>query len=215
MAHEHCTDMSREIVTRFNDVSGNDLLSRVPDDLLRFASSIAEPVAVAAHRSDNMSTGDVLACCDLVRDNLKTLYEQSSWGWDEVRKRGEMEDPDARFFLLKGTTGTSPASPSLCAFASFRVEEDGGEAVLYCYEVQVHSALRGKRVGTGLMRLMEHVALSHGVHKAMLTVFTANERAVRFYHGLGYARDPSSPRDRMLRGRLISADYAVLSKSLV
>lgn len=51
------------------------------------------------------------------------------------------------------------------------------------------------------------------VGKTMLTCFAANGRARRFYHGLGYGVDETSPRERTLRGgRVVVPDYVILSR---
>lgn len=49
--------------------------------------------------------------------------------------------------------------------------------------------------------------------KVMLTVFTRNERAVKFYEKLGYVKDEFSPEPRILRnGTRVEAEYLILSK---
>lgn len=51
--------------------------------------------------------------------------------------------------------------------------------------------------------------------KTMLTVFTANERGVRFYEKLGYAKDEYSPPAKQLRnGTKVEAEYVILSKAI-
>lgn len=51
--------------------------------------------------------------------------------------------------------------------------------------------------------------------KTMLTVFTRNERAVKFYEKLGYVQDEFSPPPRILRnGTKIEAEYVILSKAI-
>jgi RimJ/RimL family protein N-acetyltransferase len=51
--------------------------------------------------------------------------------------------------------------------------------------------------------------------KTMLTVFTANQRGVRFYEKLGYQKDEYSPPARQLRnGTKVEAEYVILSKPI-
>ncbi|GMG26506.1 unnamed protein product [Ambrosiozyma monospora] len=49
------------------------------------------------------------------------------------------------------------------------------------------------------------------VEGCSLTVFTKNERALKFYQGLGYIKADHSPRDKKLRnGRVVQPDYYIL-----
>jgi len=53
------------------------------------------------------------------------------------------------------------------------------------------------------------------VRKVMLTVFTRNERGVKFYEKLGYEKDEFSPLPRVLRnGTEVEEDYLILSKAV-
>jgi N-alpha-acetyltransferase 40 len=161
--------------------------------------------------SRNISDSDRQACCTLVRTNLKALYEQSSWGWSEERKAEEMNDDAARFILIHGTLAREA---TLLAFLSFQVVDEEDEAVIYCYEVQLDASIRGRGIGTRMMKLVEAVALDHGLHKSMLTAFVANDAAMQFYKKLGYVTDSTSPQPKLLRGRKVFADYIILSKAL-
>jgi RimJ/RimL family protein N-acetyltransferase len=54
-----------------------------------------------------------------------------------------------------------------------------------------------------------------GTAKMMLTCFTSNQRAARFYARLGYAVDEYSPPPRVLRdGTRVKCEYIILSKAL-
>ena len=101
------------------------------------------------------------------------------------------------------------------AFLSFMLTYEDGHEVIYCYEVHLPPSLRGCGLGGHLMRMMEGIGMKVGVEKAMLTVFVANEAAIRFYSGLEYQEDEYSPKPRTLRNGVIKrADYVILSKSL-
>lgn len=53
------------------------------------------------------------------------------------------------------------------------------------------------------------------VQKIMLTVFTCNERAVKFYKDISFDKDEYSPRPKRLRnGTLVEADYMIMSKPM-
>lgn len=69
-------------------------------------------------------------------------------------------------------------------------------------------------LGAQLMRyLVEAADNIPSVDKVMLTCFTRNTGALRFYERLGFARDESSPADRRLRGgKVVRPDYVILSR---
>jgi len=51
--------------------------------------------------------------------------------------------------------------------------------------------------------------------KTMLTCFVFNERGVKFYEKLGYAKDEFSPEPTILRnGTKVKPDYIILSKEI-
>jgi hypothetical protein len=50
--------------------------------------------------------------------------------------------------------------------------------------------------------------------KTMLTCFVSNQRGVRFYEKLGYAKDEYSPPPRMLRNGVVESEYVILSKAI-
>jgi len=52
--------------------------------------------------------------------------------------------------------------------------------------------------------------------KVMLTVFTVNQRGVRFYEKLGFTKDDFSPPPKILRhGISVEAEYVILSKEIL
>lgn len=71
-------------------------------------------------------------------------------------------------------------------------------------------------LGTVLVKLLDEIAARIlGTEKVMLTCFTSNLRAVKFYEKLGYAKDEFSPPPKMLRnGTKVEADYVILSKAI-
>jgi RimJ/RimL family protein N-acetyltransferase len=52
--------------------------------------------------------------------------------------------------------------------------------------------------------------------KLMLTCFTSNQKAIKFYERLGYSKDDFSPAPKLLRnGTKIEPDYVILSRVLL
>lgn len=100
-------------------------------------------------------------------------------------------------------------------FLSFMVTYEDGKEVVYCYEIHLAAAGRGRGLGALLMDRMEEIGRSVGVEKAMLTVFRSNVVACRFYEKIGYLVDEYSPQPRKLRnGTIKEFDYMILSKLL-
>lgn len=66
------------------------------------------------------------------------------------------------------------------------------------------------------MNLILDIALRiPSTQKVMLTCFTCNERAVRFYAKAGFAKDEFSPLPKVLRnGNKKELDYVILSKGV-
>jgi GNAT superfamily N-acetyltransferase len=86
--------------------------------------------------------------------------------------------------------------------------------VVYIYEIHLHQRLRGQGIGSDLFKFVELAAKRSGIGKTMLTVFTANEKARRMYEKAGYVKDECSPPDRMMRNKVIKAEYVIMSKEL-
>ncbi|CAI7663227.1 unnamed protein product [Penicillium glandicola] len=111
------------------------------------------------------------------------------------------------------SSGTGPSN--VLGFLSFMVTYEDGKEVVYCYEIHLSPATRGRGVGKLLMGQMEGIGRAVGLKKAMLTVFKSNEIARRFYERLGYELDEYSPRPRKLRnGTIKDVEYLILSKML-
>lgn len=112
------------------------------------------------------------------------------------------------------TTTTTPSPHSeVLAFLSFMTTYEDGKQVLYCYEIHIHPSLQGQGIGRHLMSLFEETGRRIGLEKGMLTVFTANSAARKFYERLGYGVDEFSPGPRQLRnGTVKEPDYLILSK---
>ena len=84
--------------------------------------------------------------------------------------------------------------------------------VVYIYEVHLHECLRGRGLGSSLIKFVERTAAHISIPKVMLTVFTANKGAIALYSKLGYGKDACSPEDRITRNKTVEADYMIMSK---
>ncbi|KXG53732.1 Acyl-CoA N-acyltransferase [Penicillium griseofulvum] len=133
-------------------------------------------------------------------------------------KQSDIVDNNAASPLKKSddpVSSSGTASRIVLGFLSFMVTYEDGKEVVYCYEIHLSPAARGRGVGKLLMGQMERIGRAVGLEKAMLTVFKSNEVARRFYDRLGYEIDGYSPRPRKLRnGTIKDVDYLILSKRL-
>lgn len=123
----------------------------------------------------------------------------------------EMSDEDA-------STHTEPEASNILGFISFMFTKDDppyeDRDVLYVYEIHMKEVLRGNGLGSKLISFVERAARICEISKTMLTVFKVNEKARALYEKLGYSKDACSPEDRVIRKRVIEADYIIMSKEL-
>ncbi|OON15789.1 acetyltransferase, GNAT family [Opisthorchis viverrini] len=146
----------------------------------------------------------------ILQKNMQLLYEQSSWGWDEDKKRAETFSPKA--WLLLCRIGVAQDSPKqMAGFVSFRFERESQYAVLYCYDIQLREEFRGLSIGRYLMDVLSMVARAHRMERLLLTVFKDNKRALKFFHTLGFKTDESDPSQFKDNPPV---DYQILSKIL-
>ncbi|XP_020712265.2 N-alpha-acetyltransferase 40 [Athalia rosae] len=156
-------------------------------------------VEVSCHRVGDLSKETVSWILDLMERNMKKMYEQSSWGWDQVSKQTELLEPAAWYLIA--TCGGKPIG-----FSHFRFDIDYGIEVLYCYEIQLESSTRRKGLGRFMMQVLESMAFQARMQKVILTVFKHNPAAISFFHSLGYGLDSTTPDTRE------NLHYIILSK---
>lgn len=165
------------------------------------------------------------ACFSLIEETSREAYKASQRGWKPRAKYREMREPDMKYVLVykSKNIGSSneyvdlesfPPDKAFVGFLSFQLTTEPPDQVLYIYEIHLASDVRGIGLGYRLMHLAQRIASNVGVAKMMLTVFTSNAKARKFYEKLGYFVDDISPQDRELRGTIRPADYAILSKAV-
>lgn len=149
-------------------------------------------------------------CLKLIEQTSAQHYQSSEMKWSVSKKRKEMRLPDMRYIIL-----ADKATLNLAGFISFMITYEDGYEVVYIYEIHFAPDWKGKGLGKKLVNLVESIGQNVGVTKAMLTVFRANNRAVDWYHRLGYKEDEFSPGPRKLRnGTTKEPSYIILSKRL-
>ena len=99
---------------------------------------------------------------------------------------------------------------TIVGYTVFRFEWDDEEEpehpVLYCYELQVSKTVQGHGVGRQIMSLLVQIADKLKLWKVLLTCFTVNTRALKFYRDIGFDTDVNSP---IAHG--LAADYEIMS----
>jgi len=163
-------------------------------------------------------------CLKLIESTSKADYKASRVGWHPAEKKKEMQDKAMCYLLIRRIPSTGAQevekdlldSTKILGFLSFMYTEDDppheDREVLYIYEIHLAEQLRGFGLGKHLVKIAEDAARKMSISKTMLTVFTSNKGARKLYERLGYGKDACSPADRKTRGRVIEADYIIMSK---
>ncbi|PSN54922.1 N-alpha-acetyltransferase 40 [Blattella germanica] len=161
-------------------------------------------VLLESKRCSDLDTGTIEWILDLEKRNMKTLYEQCDWGWNDKFKKEEMTD-DRAWYLIARTT--EPESKPV-AFSHFRFDLDYGDEVLYCYELQLEEDVRRKGLGKFMLQVLELIGFTANMKKVILTVLKHNPQAKSFFTSLKYTIDETSPEDNMHE----QYPYEILSK---
>ncbi|KAF8242874.1 hypothetical protein K440DRAFT_564014 [Wilcoxina mikolae CBS 423.85] len=182
--------MSDSLITTHNSLPLSSLHQFLPP------SSLED---VTLYTSSTLPAGVFSQVFELVRGNMMEMYKRSSMGWSARKKREEMGHPAMRYLVLMDKKGENEGEGGegedgwededgevkVKGFASFMVTEEEGVEVIYCYELQLSPDSQGKGYGEELMKQLEGFGKNVGLRKAMLTVFTENTGAIRFYRRIG------------------------------
>ncbi|KAI9656184.1 MAG: hypothetical protein M1821_004846 [Bathelium mastoideum] len=213
------------IAASANCLSSASFSSKYLPDNYQFAAHNATQYTIKFSYAQDLSDLDFQSCFNLVELTSSAAYKSSSRGWKPKAKKQEMSDKGMRYLLVEET---GPLEDALTkdsgdkmlpktvveGFLSFMITEEDDYDVLYIYEIHLSPQLRRHGVGKRLMHYAEAVAMKVGVEKVMLTVFTSNEVAERFYRKIGYVEDEYSPAPKRLRNGVIKRpDYIIMSKA--
>ncbi|XP_040575593.1 N-alpha-acetyltransferase 40 [Lepeophtheirus salmonis] len=142
---------------------------------------------------------------DLMKRNMKSQYESTSWGWNTKSKEKEMFEQSAWYLIVRESVSNLPV-----AFSHFRFDIDFDYEVLYVYEIQVEEDYRGKSIGKFIMETLERLCIQSKMEKIILTVFKQNQGARMFFREvMEFKLDESSPADTSEE----HFDYEILSKN--
>ncbi|KAF9481364.1 acyl-CoA N-acyltransferase [Pholiota conissans] len=164
--------------------------------------------------SNDLKEGQCNSIWSLFETNMRGMYEASSFGWDPQAKQKELFHSLSRFLLV-----TDTEKSELVAFTNFRFEVEGGEDLIYCYDLQVSPSTQGVGLGKNMMKELEKIAQSYNMEKIALTVFKANTKAAAFYKAFGFELDLTSPNfleeeDELDPDEVETTDYEILSKGV-
>lgn len=165
-------------------------------------------LSIDCHKMPDCDKDTVEWAFNLLSTNMKSLYEESNWGWKEREKREEITDDRALLLVARGDENVP------VGFVHFRFDMDFDDEVLYCYEIQLVPEVRRKGLGKFLMQILEMLAFQTRMKKVMLTVFKHNSEANAFFmNQLKYQIDETSPSvfDPM---NPEDYDYEILSKPI-
>ncbi|KAF1845599.1 acyl-CoA N-acyltransferase [Cucurbitaria berberidis CBS 394.84] len=168
-----------------------------------------------------LKKSEIDTCLGLVEQTSGHVYRASSIGWHPRKKKEEMMDKEMIYLLVRQGDLEWPLPSNngrILGFVSFMFTYDDppyeDREVVYMYEIHLHERLRGRGLGSNLIKFVEHAARYCGISKVMLTVFTANEGAKALYEKLGYTEDICSPTDRIMRNKVVKPDFLIMSKEI-
>ncbi|KXZ48606.1 hypothetical protein GPECTOR_26g509 [Gonium pectorale] len=155
---------------------------------VRQCNTNGQLVQVRSYHARDMPKELLAWCLDTCRENMAALYDRV-WSWSDAKKRKQLTSAASRFLIAHDAS----SSRAPLGYINYRFEKDEGEAVLYCYELQVARTAQGRGLGHTLMELAEQIAWAAGMGKVVLTVFSENAPAIGFYVKRGYTLDETSP----------------------
>jgi len=187
------------IVKAANDVE--DPLAALPS----FQNFVRNGLNLSVETINVACDSDKTWMMDLMRTNMKTSYEASSWGWKEKNKRDELFEEAAWYMIVRDRDNDNAP----VAFSHFRYDMDYDDEVLYVYEIQIDEKVRRKGLGKFMMVALEMLAIKADMRKIMLTVFKHNPEAVNFFKAcLKFDIDETCMMDDINA----QFDYEILSK---
>lgn len=136
----------------------------------------------------------------LVEQNVRTFYGSA---WSRIKKKRELTILGMLFFAHF-------MDDLQVAFAAVLPDHEpyineSQRKVLYVYELQVAEEHQGQGVGSVLINEIVNYAKKMSIKWILLTHYSANKRAERFYQKHGFTLDWSTPTD---------APFVILSRQL-
>lgn len=133
-------------------------------------------------------------------------------GWNWAHKRKEIRQRGMRYLLAYGLDTGSPIGFLNFLYTTEEDAEGHSRRVAYVYELQLEAPHQGMGIGTALLARLASILVSdrEAPKQIMLTCFTANVGAIRFYCRHGFCVDSISPS----MCNIADSGYEILSKVL-
>lgn len=158
----------------------------------------------------------LIKCLLLIESNLKAFYIKHQglrWKLDKLK---EMQETGLIYVWY------TDSNDKLIGFISFMLSYSDQYKVLYLYEIHVATEYQSKKIGSQLIdklhEFSHHLKIiaskkheyRHFVNSGTsLTVFSDN-KALQWYQKLGYQLTVDSPRDKVLRNKVVKPEYYLL-----
>ncbi|EGV60734.1 hypothetical protein CANTEDRAFT_111433 [Yamadazyma tenuis ATCC 10573] len=166
----------------------------------------------AAHQ---LTASDLAPFLSLIGTTIGTLYCQNNGQHWKQEKIVEMKETGLVYVAYM-------LGDRIIGFISIMLVVDCGEKALYLYEIHIDPDFQDNKLGSKLMGKLHQLSLHLDAQeddelsskRTSLTVFSANEKALKWYSKLGYHRSPDSPKDRRLRsGKLVKPTYYLMTRT--
>ncbi|GLT28798.1 hypothetical protein SLA2020_037050 [Shorea laevis] len=173
-------------------------------------------VCLESGRGDKLSPPVKQYIQTLLKVNMEGPFG-SEWAEEEKVKRREMVSPDARYIFVhevpNAVANAGQDKGLMVGFVHYRFTLEEEIPVVYVYEVQLESRVRGKGLGKFLMQLIELIARKNHMGAVVLTVQKANLSAMNFYTSkLRYTISSISP-SRVNPLAEVEKSYEILCKT--
>lgn len=193
------------------------LMESIADDLCKIAPKVLKVEGSTFHCApvEDVSTSQLLKFIQLLELNLDGYYKKhvgENWLDDKEEEMQESGLCYAWYTIDK----------KLVSFISFKLCYFEGIKVLYLYEIHVHPKFQGLQWGSKILSKFHEFpaylnkrALGHlnDIEGVSLTVFSSNEKALKWYVREGYTFTKGSPRDKNLRGGVVKPDFYLLIRA--
>ncbi|XP_055907721.1 N-alpha-acetyltransferase 40 [Eupeodes corollae] len=170
-------------------------------DAFKYSSSNGDYTLYCKNKSD-MDAKTLKWAFKLAEKNVGPFYKESTMGWQPKIKQNDLNKNWARYLVALDK------SKNPVAYAMFRFDLDYGNAVLYCYEMQIEKSFQRQGLGKFMMTALENCAKHWEMEKVVLTVLKNNPIAAEFFRKIGFVLDETSP------DILEKAEYEILSKQI-
>ena len=142
---------------------------------------------------NNIQPQDKSILLQIFETNMKSYYDQTSWGWDIKTKTNEIFSYNSKFIILRHLH-----TNDIIAWCVFKFEWDDLDepehGVLFCYELQVDSKYKSLGLGKWMMNILVKIEEHFQLWKTMLTCFKCNTLAIQFYQKVSYVMFVFYPR---------------------